>query len=196
MAGYLILRTIEGAGARIFGGPSGPLGDITPGIQAGAAALGAGAVNVVGAGVTGAAGGAAEAFRSGLAEVLKPDIPLRTFEPVPEVRIIPFEEQASFREQPLITVEQLEEIKAGRGSAAEAPQQISAQPQPFIRLAGLQIPTPQRAAPVSFVSAGPPGPYWVNPTSGGFLAPFVRGETPASVLELRQEDIFPAIRGL
>jgi len=146
LAGYLILRSIEGAGAAIgLGGPRGPLGDITPGIQAGASALGAGAVNVVGAGVTGVAEGATEAFLEGLEESTKPfEQPLRTIEPVLDARQIPFSEQLFnpveqrpvFFEQPVITPEELEERKRPQAGPTSPFQPGQRGPVSFLRPEG------------------------------------------------------------
>ena len=39
------------------------------------------------------------------------------------------------------------------------------------------------------------GQFWVNPLTQAQIAPYVRGQTPQAVLDLRQQDILPAIRG-
>ncbi len=40
------------------------------------------------------------------------------------------------------------------------------------------------------------GQYWANPVTGANLGAYIAGQTPQEVLELREQDIFAAIRGL
>ncbi len=177
LGGFILLRSAEAA---ITGG-TGP--------QA-ASAFGAGAVQTVGAGISGAGGAVVE----GLKDILGPgaQAPLRTIQPVLDVRQIPFAEQIGFTEFPIITSEQLE----ARKRAEISPPRLPVVQEFFRGETSITDLMQQLAQRKEQPSAQASGQFWVNPITGASIAPFVPGQTPAAVKRLRQKDIFPAIRSI
>ncbi len=125
--------------------------------------------------------------------------PLRTYEPVLDVRPVLTEDTAEvpgvpgfqvspqrleYQEEigvPIITSEQLDELKA---VSQHVP--IRQTPQATINV----IPFP-----VSRPVAQQSGSYWVNPITQANIGTYISGQVPAAVERLRAQDIFPSIRG-
>jgi len=116
--------------------------------------------------------------------------PLRTYDPVPDVRDIPLSGQLGYSEYPVITAEEYEARKEA-WLAAQFPDPPAGGVLPWLGSVLPEIPPfvpPATTTPLS-------GDYWINPLTQAVIAPYVRGETPQAVLDLREDDILPSIRG-
>lgn len=121
---YILLRgTVQATGKALapltefISAPAKAMPAFAAGIQAGAAELAGGTVGLIGAAGTGLVVGAAESIAEGVEEVTRPfPQPLRTYEPVPEVRHIPMPspERLAYQEAigiPLRTSEEYEAVQ-------------------------------------------------------------------------------------
>ena len=138
--------------------------------------------------------------------------PLRTWEPVPEARPILTEatevipgtdfpvspQRLAYQEAigvPIVTAEQYAAMQA----AAIAPEAVPEAAPPLATLItapGYQAGLQKQYAAIAAAQQMASGQFWVNPVTGAQMLPYVAGEpTPPSVLRLREQDIYPAIRG-
>ena len=154
--------------------------------------------------------------------------PLRTYDPVPDVRDIPLSGQLGYSEYPVITAEEYEARKEA-WLAAQFPDPPAGGVLPWLGSVLPEIPpfvppatTTPTPPPATTTPTPPPtgvlpwlgsvlpeippfvppatttplsGDYWINPLTQAVIAPYVRGETPQAVLDLREDDILPSIRG-
>lgn len=131
--------------------------------------------------------------------------PLRTKVPVEpgDVRYKSFEELTTapsgepvFYEHPVISAEDYEAREAAFREAAfvEVVQSAVIPPVPYAYNPPPLPPAEEMHLTIAPVQAPGSGQFWVNPLTQAVLAPYVQGQTPASVSALRLEDIFASIR--
>ena len=125
--------------------------------------------------------------------------PLRTFEPVPEVRPVLTEATETVEGIPILISPQRIAYQEAIGVPITTPEAIIAAQQPAPVLPVVQdfftgtISMPELMQQL----ARPPQAgveFWVNPLTQEQIAPYVSGQTPQGVLDLRAQDILPAIR--
>lgn len=103
-----------------------------------------------------------------------------------QVRYIPFAEQIGYTEQPIISAGAYENLLSKSPASAGLPLTATVgavQTQPAFTGGGITatvLPALQQ--------------FWVNPLTGTKMGAYVAGQTPQSVLSLRGQDIYPAIR--
>lgn len=130
---------------------------------------------------------------SSIIEGLAGQQPLRTYEPVPEVRPVLTEATATVPGTSFPVSPQRLAYQEAIGVPIVTPEQLAA---PQAAPTGLQYLLETAAAPGGVLAQQPSGQFWVNPLTQERLGAYVPGQTPASVLALREQDIMPAIRSV
>ena len=175
-----------------------------------------GGSDLLGGGFGGGGTGLADFGQSLIPQLERP--PLRTFNPVPDVRynltentaVIPntdfpvSPQRLAYQENigvPILTDDEYQVRKAA-WHAEQMPV-----PGPVLTPAAPPIPIVQKfysgetsmsdlMKQLAQRNTAQSGQFWINPLTQENMGAYVAGHTPQAVLDLRAEDIFPAVRGL